>query len=110
MELPCSATRVTDCTHKRAIAAEQNPDHVVLPVGNQQVFLGCVMREGNIVIGSHANCLRVHEKFLYEFPFLCKHLNPVVGAIANIHQPVLRNMHAMNGIPWKSLLTGAPGT
>ena len=38
-------------------------------------------------------------KLLHEFPLLGKHLHAVVGSIANVHQSIPRNMHAMDRVP-----------
>src|ERR1700688_1542288 len=57
------------------------------------------MREGKIVVSSHPNRLWVYEEFFYEFAFLRKDLNSVVGSIANIDQSIVCNVDAMNGIP-----------
>jgi hypothetical protein len=99
MELPCIAARVAYRADGGAIASKQNPDDVVLPIGDQQVFLGGIVREGDIVVGTHANGIWVHEEFLHELAVLGKNLDSVVGSIAHVNEAVMRNMDAMNGIP-----------
>src|SRR6266853_6653163 len=81
------------------VAPEQRPDHVIFAVGHEQIFLGGIMREGEIVGGSIPQCLRTQNEFLYELALFREHLNSIVHAIANINQPVLRNVDGMEWIP-----------
>ena len=99
MEEACIAARVPNCPYHGAVAPQQNPDHVVFTVGDEQIFLRWVVRKYKVVIGAHSDRLRVDQKFLHEFAFFCKDLNPVVGSIANVNKPIIREMDAMDGIP-----------
>src|SRR6266851_4477644 len=87
-----------------------DPNLVVGTVGKQQVLLLCVMRKSEIVDGSaHAKCCAawaatlwtasrcrgVHEETGNEFAFLGKYLNSVAATFADIDEPVIRDVDAV---------------
>src|SRR4029077_3208812 len=87
-----------------------DPDFVVRAISKKQILLLCVMREGEIVDGSaHAKgcaagaatlgttrrCRGVHEKTGNKFSLLRKYLNSVTATLANIDEPVIRNVNAV---------------
>src|SRR6202521_852983 len=95
--------RVAACVACRAlngtVTSEQGPDHIIFAVGYEQILLGCVMREGEVVGRSIAQRLGSQNEFLYEFSIFREDLNSVVDSIANIHKPILRDVDGMDWIP-----------
>ena len=81
------------------VAAQQRPDHVVFAVGDEQIFLGRVVRKREIVSRSIAQGFGPQNEFLHELAFLGEDLNSVVHSIANIHKAVLRDVDRMERIP-----------
>src|ERR1700676_1071713 len=87
-----------------------NPDLVVRAVRDQNVFLLRVMRKGEIVNGSaHAECCaagtttfwatgrrrRMHEETGHKLALLCEYLNSVAATLADVDEPVLRYVDAV---------------
>src|ERR1700722_5402665 len=94
-----------------------DPDFVIRAVGEQHVLLLRVVRKGEVVDSSaHAKCCaagaatfrtargsrRVHEETGNKLSLLGKDLNPVAAPLANIDQPVIRNVDAVKR--WSKLL------
>src|ERR1700674_4247649 len=87
-----------------------DPNLVVRAVSDQHVLLLRVMRKSEVVDGSaHAKCCaagtttlrtarrrrRVHEETTYELTLFVKYLNSVVTTLADIHEPVRRDVDAV---------------
>ena len=83
VKFACIMAAVTERTHHGAVAPTEDPDHVVLSVGYEQVLLAWIMREGKVIAGPLADRLSADEEFLLERAFLCENLNPVGRSIAN---------------------------
>src|SRR6185436_17795944 len=78
--------------------AQQNMDFVIGTVTDEQVFLSRIRREANIPDGAHKTRIRFEPEFRNETAVLAEYLVTVVDSIADIHEPVVRNAHAMHRI------------
>src|SRR5436190_11852225 len=63
----------------------------------KELLLG-ILRERYIPNGAVAQRSLLDEDFLHERSILLEHLNPVIHAIAHIHETVVREFGAVNGI------------
>src|ERR1700730_13346293 len=98
MKLPRIPPAVSGLSQPAAVAAPQRPEHIVLAVHQEHVLLLRIARKRKSPRGSLSQRFLAHKEFLHELPLLCKNLNPVVGAVAHVHKPVVRNAHAMDWI------------
>src|SRR4029079_15421673 len=78
-----------DDVERRAI---EDPDFLVVAVGD--VELPLVGREGDVPHRTVAGCGLRDERLLDELAVLLEYLDAVVLAIADVHGPVLRHLHA----------------
>src|SRR6202040_3685867 len=99
VELPGVAAAVTNLAQNISAAALDRPQYVVLAIRHDHVLLFRVPRENEIPSGSLPQSFLAHKQFLHELAFLREYLNSIVGAVANINKPVVRNMHAVHRIP-----------
>ena len=100
-------TITAESAERLAAIAVENPHFVIRSVSDVEVLLLRITREGKLVGGSARRELLVietaanfaargsvgrHVELPEELPLLCEHLDPVLAALADIHQPVLRKL------------------
>ncbi len=99
VKLSYVATVVSKHAHNCSVAPSERSDDVISVVGDQDIFLSRIMRKDNVTDGSGLQSFRMHEEFLQEFALLGKYLNSIIAAIANINQPLDRDVRTMDRGP-----------
>jgi len=80
--------------YHRSIAALKNPNDVVLSVCNEQVLLFGITGKGKRGYSTMAQSIGSHEEFLHKLALYCEYLNPVVLAVSDVQQPIVREPQA----------------
>jgi len=96
VELPPIVAGVADLPYDSAIAAVDDPNDVVHDVRHKQVPLFRVCREADGPNGSTVECLVGYKEFLHELALLRKHLDSVAAAIADVDEPINRDLDAVD--------------
>ena len=78
--------------------AQHDADLLVGAVGQEDVALLRVLREGDVPCRSRAQRVLGIERFLHERAVDAKHLHAIGLAIADIHEPVIRAFDAVNRV------------
>lgn len=87
--------------------AVQRPDHIALAFYHDEVLLRLVRRKTDVPGAAVAQRGSAHEKLLHERAILVEDLDPVVDAVADIHEPIAGDANAMHRIA--ELLSGWRG-
>src|SRR5436305_14062992 len=98
MELSGIAAVMPETSDHAAILALQDPDFIVLAIGIQEIGLLGVGPDRKVPDRTVAERVLLIEPLLDEGAVLLEHLDPVLGAIADINQAVIGELHAMHGI------------
>ena len=72
VELASIASRVARRALNGTVTSEECPYDVVFAVGHEQVLLGRIMREGKVVGGPIAQCLRPQMNSITNLPSFVK--------------------------------------
>src|SRR5258706_4438604 len=79
-------------------AAVEDPDLLVVAVGDVQLRLLSVARERDVPHGTVARRRLRDNAFLHELAVLLEHLDAIVLAIADVDHAVSRQVHAAHGV------------
>src|SRR5215469_15846072 len=77
MELACVSALGTEMPHFDTVAAPDDPNGIIATIGDQQVLLPLVMREGQRIGGSAAQSGRMDIELLEKFALLGEDLDAV---------------------------------
>ncbi len=97
-ELPGLAAAVAEAGEQLQGVALHDVDALVAPVGDEEVRLLRVARERDVPDGAVASRVLRDDDFLHERAVAREHLNPVVGAVADVHEAVVRDLRAVHRI------------
>src|SRR3954462_14208393 len=86
--------------------------HALVPaVGEEDVLLLGIARERDVPHGAVATRARKDALLLHELAVLAKDLNPIVHAVADVHETIVRRLGAVHGIAelWRERRVGVVG-
>src|SRR5262245_13638278 len=97
-ELSRLTAAVSEARENLERLAVHHVDLLVLAVGDVDVLLLRVLREGDVPDGAVSQGLFGDEGLLHERSILLEDLEPVVRPVADVHEPVVRGIRAVDRI------------
>src|SRR5579871_2181273 len=79
-----------------AVLAPDDADLVVLAIGGEQICLLRIGPKREVPDSAVAEGVLLVKEFLHEAAVLAEHLNAVVDAVADIDEPVIGDLHAID--------------